>query len=176
MPWLREHFLGLVEQTLDSVDPDPARFVAALGRVVDGMRKGENPLADGGLMALVATDQQREVLDQVSGMMSLLEGHGDVTMDRAGAGFVPSADRFGRVLRQRRKQMSPIGRLIMQLVGLEAKLNQYEQGEKFIAAVEAAGGKEALEPVWERPENLPSIEEIRDPDLWLGRVQLAHAG
>ncbi len=176
VPWLREHFLGLVEQTLDAVDPDPARFVAALGRVVEGMRNGRNPLDDGGLMALVATDEQREVLDQVSGLMSLLEGHGDVTMDRAGVGLVPGADRFGRVLRQRRKQVGPVGRLVMQLVGLEAKLNQYEQGEKFIAAVEAAGGKQALEPVWDRPENLPSIEEIRDPDLWLGRVQLAPAG
>ena len=39
--------------------------------------------------------------------MSLLEGHGDVTMDRAGAGRIPSAERFARVLRQRRQQRRP---------------------------------------------------------------------
>ena len=33
VPWLREHFLGLVDQTLDSVDPDPKRFLDALRRV-----------------------------------------------------------------------------------------------------------------------------------------------
>ena len=32
VPWLREHFLGLVQQTLDSVDPDPKRFLDALAK------------------------------------------------------------------------------------------------------------------------------------------------
>ena len=36
--------------------------------------------------------------------MSLLEGHGDVTMDRAGADRIPS-ERFSRVLRQRREHL-----------------------------------------------------------------------
>ena len=48
--------------------------------------------------------EQREVLEKVSGLMSLLEGHGDVTMDRAGADQIPNATRFGQVLRQRRQQ------------------------------------------------------------------------
>ncbi len=39
--------------------------------------------------------------------MSLLEGHGDITMDRAGADQIPSAERFGRALRQRRQQGHP---------------------------------------------------------------------
>src|SRR3954449_10299355 len=62
--WMRPHFLGLVEQTLDSVDPDPKRFAEALGRIADAFRSGENPLADGGLVALVASAEQRQVLDQ----------------------------------------------------------------------------------------------------------------
>ena len=103
-------------------------------------------------------------------MMSLLEGHGDVTMDRAGADRIPSAERFSRVLRQRRASASPATRLVQKLIGLEAKLNQYEQGEKFIAAVERVGGPELLDRVWEGPEWLPSLAEIRDPDTWLDRV------
>jgi putative hydrolase len=104
--------------------------------------------------------------------MSLLEGHGDVTMNRAGAAHVPSAERFQRVLHERRNSGGP-ARLLQKLIGIEAKLRQYEQGERFIEAVEKAAGREAFELVWQGPEQLPSLEEIREPDLWLARV---HAG
>jgi coenzyme F420 biosynthesis associated uncharacterized protein len=175
VPWLRRHFLSLVEQTLDHVDPDPKRFMEALRRVVDSTREGRSPLEDGGLMALLATPEQGAVLQQIGGMMSLLEGHGDVTMDRAGAGLIPSADRFGRVLRQRRQQGNPFAKLLQRLLGFEAKINQYEQGEKFIAAVEAEGGQELLNRAFESAEMLPSLAEIRDPHSWVTRVAVERA-
>lgn len=175
VPWLRPHFLGLVDQTLGAVDPDPTRLVHAFGRIADGLREGRNPLADGGLAHLLATPEQAEALQQVAGMMSLLEGHGDVTMDRAGADRIPSADRFSRVLRQRRRAVSPAIRLLQQLLGLEAKLNQYEQGERFIAAVEGAGGPELLNSAFEAPTNLPTLAEIRAPERWVARMRATPA-
>ena len=170
VPWMREHFLGLVSQTMDSVDPDPKRFLDALGRLADDVRTGKNPLDDGGLMAVFASPEQREVLDQVAGLMSLLEGHGDVTMDRAGADQIPSAERFGKVLRQRREQGNPAAKLLQKLLGLEAKMKQYEQGERFIEVVEREGGTALLDRAWIDPANLPSIAEIRDPESWISRV------
>ncbi len=174
--WMRPHFLGLVSQTLDAVDPDPKRFVEVVGRLTDAFRRGENPLADGGLMALVASSEQREVLDQVSGLMSLLEGHGDITMDRAGQGLLPSAERFARVLRQRRESTQGMARLLQQLIGLEAKMNQYAQGEHFIEEVEKVGGPRLLSQAWESPDRLPTLDEIRHPDTWIERVAPALTG
>lgn len=173
VPWLRPHFLSLVEGLLAGVDPDPKRLTDALRRAVDEMKAGRNPLADGGLVAMLAGPEQRAKLDQVAGLMSLLEGHGDVTMDRAGAGRVPSADRFGRVLRQRRAEARGAARLLRQLVGLEAKLKQYEQGEQFIEAVERTGGTALLDHAWRGPEWLPDLSEIREPHRWVERVQTA---
>jgi coenzyme F420 biosynthesis associated uncharacterized protein len=170
VPWLREHFLSLVERSLDAVDPDPKRFVNALRRYVESSREGRNPLEDGGLVALLASPEQGEVLRSISGMMSLLEGHGDVTMDRAGKGRIPSAERFSRVLHQRRQTGSPAVKLVQRLLGLEAKFNQYEQGERFIHTVEAIGGPALLNRAFEAPANLPDLDEIRDPDAWIRRV------
>ncbi|MEY2431364.1 MAG: hypothetical protein QOC92_1089 [Acidimicrobiaceae bacterium] len=175
VPWLRPHFLSLVERSLDSVEPDTKRFLAALRRVIDSSREGRSPLEDGGLVALLATPEQGELLQQIGGMMSLLEGHGDVTMDRAGAGLIPSAERFSRVLRQRRQQGNPMAKMLQRLLGFEAKLNQYEQGEKFIGAVEAQGGPELLNRAFLGPELLPSLAEIRDPQLWISRVSVERA-
>jgi coenzyme F420 biosynthesis associated uncharacterized protein len=175
VPWLREHYLGLIRQTVESVEPDPKRFLDALARVVDDLRSGRKPLEDGGIATLLATPEQRVVIDQIGGLMSLLEGHGDVTMDRAGADRIPSAARFSNVLRERRANARPVAKLVQRLIGLEAKLNQYAHGERFIAEVESAAGVGAIDHIWESVERLPSLAEIREPQAWLERVGLPTA-
>jgi coenzyme F420 biosynthesis associated uncharacterized protein len=173
IPWMRAHFLELVHDTLSGVDADSKRLLDALRRAIVAARAGRNPLDDGGIAALLATPAQREALDRMGGLMSLLEGHGDVTMGRAGADLVPSADRFARVLRQRRGQARPLAKLVQQLVGLDAKLRQYEQGERFIEAVEDVGGATLLTRAFEAPVMLPTLEEIRAPGRWIDRVAAA---
>ena len=105
IPWLRTHYLGLVDEVVGAVDPDPKRFIAAIGRVADDLRDGRKPLDDGGLAAVLASPEQRLALDRVAGLMSLLEGHGDVTMDRAGR----RPDPFGRPLRPGPAPAAPAG-------------------------------------------------------------------
>jgi coenzyme F420 biosynthesis associated uncharacterized protein len=174
VPWMREHFLSLVDESLGAVDADPRRLLDAIRRAAEQVRAGRNPLDDGGLVTLLASPEQHAVLQRLQGLMSLLEGHGDVTMDRAGRAHVPSADRFARVLRQRR-QSSGLTKVVQKLTGIEAKLLQYEQGERFIEAVEREGGPELLETVWRGSDWLPSLSEIRKPELWLERVQTPEA-
>lgn len=170
VPWMRQHFLDLVGETMDDVDPDPQRFIDGVRRMLDARRAGEDPLADGGLPAVFATEQQRLAIEKIGGLMSLLEGHGDITMDRAGEGIVQRADRFARVLHNRRRSATRFVSLLHKLTGIDAKMQQYIQGEAFIEAVEAHGGRELLDRVWEAPTLLPALAEIREPELWIGRV------
>ena len=175
IPWMRDYFVSLVEEGIGSLEPDPSRFAEALRRMTEEIRAGRNPLRDNGALGLVATPEQLEGLHRIQALMSLLEGHGDVTMDRAGAADIPSAARFSEVLRQRRKQTRGPARLLQQLIGIEAKLRQYEEGERFIAAVEDSGGPELLDRAWRGPEWLPSLSEIRNPSEWISRVAAAPA-
>lgn len=170
VPWLRPYFLSLVNELMDEVDPDPTRFLDAAKSAIEKKRAGIDGLTDGGLQQLLASPKQRETLDKVSGLMSLLEGHGDITMDRAGRHLIPSQPRFARVFSQRRTSASGPNKLIQRLLGFEAKLAQYEEGERFILAVEEAGGRELFDQVWSGPEALPAIDEIRLPELWINRM------
>lgn len=173
VPWMREHYLGLIDAMLGSASVDPMVLLRALKRVVADLRAGRSPMADGGIAHVLASDEQRAVLDQIGGLMSLLEGHGDVTMNRAGIDHVPSADRFARVLQQRRTSASAVQRTVQRILGIEAKLNQYQQGEDFIAEVERLGGKAGLEAAWRGPSWLPTLAEIKDPQEWVDRVRLS---
>ena len=136
---------------------------------MEEIRAGHNPLDEGGLLTLIAGPEQHAAIQEIGGLMSLLEGHGDITMDRAGADRVPSAAWFSQVLRERRRQRG-LAKMLSVLIGLDAKLRQYEQGERFIEAVEGAGGPELLAKVWEGPEWLPSWAEIRSPAEWIARA------
>lgn len=171
VPWLRHYYLSLVADLLGHVDPDPTQLFRAVGRVAEAVRTGRNPLADGGVVTLFASDRQRETMDRIGGLMSLLEGHGDVTMDRAGGNRIPSQARFGEVLRQRRQSVSVPMRLLQRLIGLEAKMAQYEQGERFIEAVEREGGSALLEHAFASPASLPTLADIRDPEAWIRRAR-----
>ena len=172
VPWLRDHFLAMVDKTLDGIDVDPRALVDALQRAVSAARSGNNPLEEGGLVTLFATPEQHEAIRSVGALMSLLEGHGDVTMNRAAAGLIPSAGVFAETLHARRQQRGP-ARMFSMLIGMEAKMRQYKQGEDFIGAVEERGGPSLLAKVWEGPEWLPDWEEIRNPNLWITRVDAA---
>jgi coenzyme F420 biosynthesis associated uncharacterized protein len=170
VPWMREHFLGLVQQAIDMVDTDPGHVLDSLKGAVATAKNRRRAIDDGGLVHLFASPEQRSVLNEIGGLMSLLEGHGDVTMDRAAAGRVPSAERFARVLRERRKSQHGVAKLVQRLVGIEAKLAQYEAGERFIDAVETTAGRHVIDRCWEQPANLPTMDEIRAPELWLSRM------
>jgi coenzyme F420 biosynthesis associated uncharacterized protein len=171
VPWMHDYFRSLVDATVNVADIDPKRFLDALRRSVEAVREGRNPLDEGGLVALLAGPEQFETLQKTQGLMSLLEGHGDVTMDRAGRARIPSASRFSATLHERRNAPQPASaKLVQQLVGLDAKMKQYEAGERFIEAVESVGGPTLLARVWEGPEMLPTLGEIREPAAWIRRV------
>jgi coenzyme F420 biosynthesis associated uncharacterized protein len=170
VPWMREHYLGLVRSLLEDSDVEPTHLVESLRSLLEGRRNGSDADAGGGILTAVASPEQQVALDGIAGLMSLLEGHGDVTMDRAGEGIVVGADRFGRVLRERRRSASGFTRIFQKLVGLEAKLAQYAKGEAFIGKVEEAGGSNLLNRVWDAPANLPDLAEINSPEVWIARM------
>jgi coenzyme F420 biosynthesis associated uncharacterized protein len=170
VPWMRAHFTGLIDQSLSLVDPDPQAVFSALREGLRDRDEARERVRDGGVLSLIASPEQRALMRRLGGMMSLLEGHGEVTMDRAAVDLVPSAPRFGEVLRARRRRGSPLGRLVQRLVGLDAKLEQYAAGERFVAALESTGGRAMVDRCWVTADNLPTLDEIRDPPLWLARM------
>jgi coenzyme F420 biosynthesis associated uncharacterized protein len=170
VPWLRGHFLAQLHDMTASMSQSPAELFGALRAALGDRATARQRLRDGGAVAVFAGPQAQAALMRMSGMMSLLEGHGDVVMNRAGACHIADAERFARVLSARRATANPLARLVQRLTGLEAKLNQYAAGERFLAAIESDCGPRAVDRCWTAPEALPSMDEIRTPTLWIKRL------
>jgi len=170
VPWMGAYFTGLVDELLGALDPRPEVLLGALRDAFTRPDEARQHLRETGLAGLIAGPEQRAVIGRIGGLMSLLEGHGDVTMTRAAGDLVPDGERYARVLAARRAEGNPLNRLLMRLTGMEGKLNQYAAGERFIAAVEAVRGPRAIDVCWTSPAMLPTIDEIRDPQQWLRRI------
>jgi coenzyme F420 biosynthesis associated uncharacterized protein len=170
VPWMRDHLQAQVDTLVEGVDVDPAKVAAMLGdalrRVGDLVSgRGETSLID-----LFATPAQREVIDRVTGVMSLLEGHADVVMDGVGPEVIPTVDEIRRRFNKRRKGAGSLDRLARRLLGLDAKMAQYRDGAHFVRTVVKRVGMDGFNKVWVEPANLPSKAEIEDPKAWLRRV------
>lgn len=168
VPWLREYFLSLVNDLVAASAPQKGTLTRVANELSAAAKAGEPMVDESGLFGIFATPSQREVIDRVQALMSLLEGHGHVVMDRIGARELVTQDRMSQVLKARRQD--PRTAMFMRLVGLELKMRQYDDGAKFIDGVERHAGWSTLDKAWESPAALPTLEEIKNPVLWLERM------
>jgi coenzyme F420 biosynthesis associated uncharacterized protein len=134
----------------------------------DAIRGGDGESE--GLLALIRDPRQREILDRVTAVMSLVEGHAEYVMDGVGPDVVPSVSTLRKRFAQRRKGRGPVDRVLRRLLGLEQKMKQYADGRTFVSGVVDRAGMEGFNRVWEDPDKLPRIEELTDPDAWVERV------
>ncbi|WP_028646652.1 zinc-dependent metalloprotease [Nocardiopsis sp. CNT312] len=168
-PWLRAHVQDLMRELLLSSEMDAsdliARLRAAGEAVADAVRGG-----DSNLLTAFQSPEQSEIMDRVTAVMSLAEGHGDFVMDAVGPDVVPSVERIRARFQKRREAANPLDRIMRQLLGMDMKMRQYEEGAAFVSAVVAQVGMPAFNKVWTSPETLPTLAEIRDPNAWIERV------
>jgi coenzyme F420 biosynthesis associated uncharacterized protein len=170
VPWMRDHVRGEIATLVGAVDPDPAKLAAMVGEAVRRLGDVVRGLDDASLLDLFSSPEQRLVMDRLTGVMSLLEGHADVVMDGVGPSVIPSVEHIRSRFDERRKGAGTLDRLLRRLLGLDAKMAQYRDGAAFVRAVIARVGMDGFNAVWAEPAHLPSKAEIGDPAAWVRRV------
>ncbi|HEV2723571.1 MAG TPA: zinc-dependent metalloprotease [Thermoleophilaceae bacterium] len=171
VPWLRGHLGGLLREYLETVDVRIERGAAG------GLPSLPNPtelverFKEGGLAALVQTQEQRAIVERMQAAMALIEGHAEHVMDALAPKLVPEHEGLREAMSRRRASRSAPERILGRLLGMDMKLRQYELGKSFCDAVVAEGGIEALNRAWTGPPALPTREEIEQPVMWLGRTE-----
>jgi coenzyme F420 biosynthesis associated uncharacterized protein len=167
VPWMRDHLQDLMAEIVGTVETDPGRLLsegmAKIGELVSGK-------AEGSLIDLVSTPEQKKVIDKITGVMSLLEGHADVVMDGVGPEVIPTVADIRAKFTKRRRGVGTLDRLLRRLLGLDQKMAQYRDGAIFVRKAVDAVGMDGFNAVFAEPANLPSKDEIHDPSAWIRRV------
>jgi coenzyme F420 biosynthesis associated uncharacterized protein len=176
-PWLAQYMSSALEVLTADRGDDVGQVVGRLAGFVRERRMasvGEPDLSSSGVLGLlraVQSEPQREALDKLLVLGTLLEGHADHVMDAVGPAVVPSVQLIRRRFDDRRqRRQPPVQRLLRALLGVDAKLSQYTRGKAFVDHVVGRVGMSRFNVVWTGPDTLPLPDEIENPQQWIDRV------
>ena len=151
-------------------DLDPATILGRLRSAADAVA---GAVRDGGgdsVLEAIQSPRQREILDRLTSVMTLVEGHGDYVMDAVGPQVVPSVEQIRQRFNERRGTGGRIERTLRRILGIDLKMKQYAQASRFVKAVVEEAGMATFNKVWTSPQTLPTKDEFDRPELWLDRV------
>jgi coenzyme F420 biosynthesis associated uncharacterized protein len=176
-PWLAGYMSSTLGVLTDEEGQDLGAMIGRLNEFVRDRRNSNGapaqPNSEGivGLMRAVQSEPQREALDRLLVLGTLLEGHADHVMDAVGPAVVPSVATIRRRFNERRqRRQPPLQRVIRALLGVDAKMSQYTRGKAFVDDVVDKVGMARFNTVWTSPETLPLPSEVDEPQRWIERV------
>src|SRR6202042_1140724 len=153
VPWLRPYVQAQMTEFLLASDLDPAsildRIRSAADAVAGAVRGGGESLIEA-----IQTPRQREILDRLTSVMTLVEGHGDYVMDAVGPQVVPSVEQIRERFNERRGTAGRMERTLRRILGIDLKMKQYAQGSRFVKAVVEEAGMATFNKVWTSPQTL----------------------
>jgi coenzyme F420 biosynthesis associated uncharacterized protein len=170
-PWLRSYFNGLLEQYFEFLRQDVDRLKQGVrGMKVFVDRARARDASDGSWLEAIMTPEQRALFQKMQATMCMVEGYSNHVMNAVGRQLLPSYETIAKRFEQRQRQRSFAEQMFARLTGLDVKMEQYRLGQAFIDDIAARRGHDVARRIWDGPESLPTMEEIRNPDAWLARV------
>ncbi len=168
-PWVREHFNGLLRRYFDQLNDQLQSLRGSIGpllqRILENWGKGQH------WMEMVLTPGQRQIFNELQALMSLVEGYSNHIMNAIGKEVLPNFEEIERRIEERKGRRPLVEQLFNRITGMDLKLAQYAEGQRFVDTVVSTRGAGFAGRVWDRAENLPTLEEIRNPDRWIARIE-----
>ncbi len=162
-PWLRDHFAASVAEAIEQLAVDSSGLAGRLRSAMAG--KG------GHWLERMMTPAQLTAFHRTQALMSLLEGYSNHVMNHAGERILPGFARLHERFERRNDARTAVERAVMRLTGLDLKMEQYAAGERFVRSILAARDRAFLNRVWEGPQQLPDLAEIKHPERWIARIE-----
>ncbi len=177
IPHVRQRIDDLLAEYVGGFEADPDALESRLSDLdlanTDSLSGLQSVLGDPEvILGAVQSPAQRELLPQITALVTVIAGYVDWTMDSIGSGLIGSYQRLSEALRRRRVTAEAADRFIERMFGLELSQDQYDRGAAFASGVVERAGTEGLTRLWRSARELPTPAEVDAPGLWLARIDL----
>ena len=170
--WVRGRFVELIADFYDNVEIDTSDLLGKLTGMSDPMElqqmlgEGDDPTG------LIQATADPERLAAVQAFTAFSEGYADRIVRLAGEDLLPNIERIEEAYNRRRTEPDKTEQFLQQFAGLKLERWRAADASQFCDDVVERWGDEALDRVWEAPENMPTLADLTDPIGWNARVLL----
>lgn len=166
IPWATPLVKGLVSDYVDAAGVDVPTVLARMQELPpeDLTRASEHPED---LVTMLSTPAQEAVGARLRVVVSVLEGHVEWAVAKAGTGLLPELARIREGATRRWLERSTVERLVARVLGIDIDPADRRAGEQFIREVAEAG---RLPQLWAKVANIPSPDELHKPAVWFERI------
>lgn len=170
-PWVDRYWRSLFVELVDSLEIDASDLE---GKLAELQSRGPEALQEGfgtsEMLPIVRTPRHTKALDTLRAFNAVLDGYARHVSGAVAGQVVGDTARIEEGMR--RRSASPTeGRAMLQaMLGFKLDPTLDQSGATFCKAIVELHGIGALNRVWEAPDNLPTVAEIRDPFQWIERV------
>ena len=172
VPWFDHYLRSQFSDVVDSIELD----VSDLERRMVELQTGDLSNLEGGVQSmipLVQSDPHLAALSRLKATVAIFEGYANHACSAVASTMVDDAPKISEGMSRHRASPSEGKSVLTSLLGISLDRTLETGAETFCAAVVKLHGIASLNRVWEAPDSLPSLAEIKDPFQWIERVVTA---
>jgi putative hydrolase len=171
-PWVGRYARSLLGDLVDSIEIDAGELER---RLIDLQTNGMDALQEGlggtdQSLPIAPTERHRSALDRFRGFVAVFEGYASHAATEVAQEIVPNSADIDEGMTRRSLAPSEGRQLLAGLLGISIDRELQVAGRTFCAAVVQLKGLPALNHLWDAPDNMPSLPEVKDPFQWMERV------
>jgi putative hydrolase len=171
VPWFSRYLRSLLNELVDTIEIDMGDIERRIGELqAQGPEALQSEMGAADLLPIVDTERRRRANDRLLAFVALWEGYARHAAEEVGATIVKHGARISESMTRRSLDPNEGETMMAGVLGLSLDRALPASGQTFCAAIVSLKGLHALNRVWEAPDNLPTLEEIRDPFAWMDRV------
>ena len=169
--WITDYYKSLLKEFIESATLNLESAAERIQKLdVKNINEVINKFQSEDFLFSLVTPGQREILYRIQALMTILEGYSNFIMDKIGSRMISNFQVLKNRFENRRKIINPVEKIFRKIIGIELKLKQYEMGQKFANYIHKKMNMIGLNLLYENEKNIPTIDEIKNPDKWINRV------
>ena len=169
--WSARYLRSLLVEVVDAIELDTGdierRFMDLQMRGIEAMQEGMGAQE---ALPIAPTERHRKALERLRAFVAVFEGYTTHVSQAVAHELLGEAGRIEEGMNRHRRSSSDGREMLSTLLGIGLDRALESSGVTFCAAVVRLKDMASLNRLWDAPDNLPTIDEIKDPFSWMERV------